>query len=101
MIERPENRQPTFGIGRRKTGKVSGVDHQHRVKLEPDRPRLDVTHTGQQQRRKQVAVTQAAFDFRADFLKQPFAWGVFEKANERFDLGIETNDVGIQVGFSG
>ena len=101
MIQRPKDGQPAFGIGGRKAGEVRGVDHQDRVKLEPDRTWLDVAHAGQQQRRQQITVTQAAFQFRTDFLEQPFARCVFQETHQRLDLGVETNDVGIQVGFLG
>ena len=77
------------------------VDHQHRVKLEPDGTRLDVAHAGQQQRCKQVTVTQAAFEFRGHFFQQPLPWRVLQETHEGLNLRIETNDVGIQVGFSG
>ena len=51
IIERPEDRQPPIRIRRRDAGQMRRVHHQHRMKLEPHRPRLHVPHPGQQQRR--------------------------------------------------
>ena len=92
IIERPENRQPAVRIRRRQAREVRGVDHQHRMEFEADRPRLNVAHTGQQQGREQVAVTHTAPDFRGNFFKQPLARCVFEETNQRLHLRTEPND---------
>ena len=71
------------------------------MEFEADRPRLDVAHPGQQQRRNQVAVTQTPFDFGASLFEQPFARRVLQEAHEGLNLRIETNDIRIKLRFFG
>ena len=101
MIERPEDRQPTVGVGRRKAGEMGGVDHEHGVEFEADRARLNVAHASQQQGREQIAIAQSALDSGGDFLQQPFARRVFEKADQWFNFRIKSDDVRFEFGLGG
>ena len=60
---------------------MGGVDHEHGVKLEADGPRLDVADAGEQQDGEQIAITQPALDFRADFLQQSLARRVLKETD--------------------
>ena len=69
------------------------------MELEADaRPRLDIPHAGQKQSRQHFAVRQAFLDPAADFFEQPILRCFFEQAHERFDFGIESDDIGIEFG---
>ncbi len=71
------------------------------MKLEPDRPRLDVPHPGQQQGREHFAVGQPATNPRGDFLEHPLARRIFQQADERFDLRVQPNQLRLQLRFGG
>ena len=53
---RPEQRQPAVGVRRGQRRQVGGVDGQHAVELEADRPRLDVAHAGQEDGGEQTLI---------------------------------------------
>ena len=61
IVQRPEDGQPTIGVGGGQGGLVDRMDHQHGMELEAHRrTRPDAAHARQQQRRQDLAVAQAA-----------------------------------------
>ncbi len=102
VVDRPEDRQPSVGVGRAEAGQVCRVDHQHRVELEPDvGPRLDVAHAGQQQGGQHFLIAQPLLDPPGDLLEEPLARGVLQQPDDGLDLGLEPHDLRVQLGLVG
>ena len=76
---------------------MRGVDHQHGVEFEAHRPRLHVTHAGQQQRGQHFAIARAAFDAAGDFFEQPVARRFFQQAHQRFDFRLKAHDLRVDL----
>ncbi len=72
------------------------------MKLEPDgRPRLDVSHAGQQQRGQQLAVARALVNPIGDLFQQLLAGRIFQQPHQRFDLWPQVNDLRIELRLGG
>ena len=69
--------------------------------LNPTRPRLDVPHARQEQRRQHVAVRQPLLDPRPHLFKQLLARRLFEQPDERLDARIEADEIGVELGVGG
>ena len=76
---------------------MRGVHHQHGVKAEPHRARLDIPHARELQRRQHFAIGRAAFDTRRHFLQHALAGRVFDQAHQRLDVGMELHEPGRQL----
>ena len=50
IVDRPKQRQPAIAIRGGQARQVGGVDDQHGMKLEADRPGLNAAHAGKHQR---------------------------------------------------
>ncbi len=72
------------------------IDDKDRMKLEPDRPRLDVAHARQQQRREHVAIGQTLAHAHGDFLNDPIARRLLEQTNQRLYIGMKPDDFRIE-----
>src|SRR6266540_3322888 len=78
---------------------MRGVHDEHRVKLESDRARLNVSHAREEKGGEDFAVREAGADPCSDFLQQPLAWCFFDQLHERLDGWIEAHGIGWQSSF--
>jgi len=78
---------------------MSGIDHENRVKLEPNRSRLNIPDPREQKRRQEFPITQTTMDPTSDFLKQLSARSLFQKSNHRFYVRMELDDFWIEPRF--
>jgi len=99
MIEGPEDGEPPLIVGTRHAGEMRRVDHQHRMELETQRPRLHVANAGQEQRRDHLAIARPLLDFGRHFLQQLLSRRIFHQADQRLDLVIEPHDLGVRFRF--
>jgi hypothetical protein len=101
LIDGPENGQPAIRIGRGEAGEMRGINDEDGVKFEADWSRLDVADSGEQESGKDFAIRKTATNFGREFLKNAFARGFLEKADERLDFGMQSDGFGIKFSFVG
>src|SRR5215831_13869876 len=80
---------------------MRGVDDEDGMKFKADRLRLDIADTSEKQCGEEFAIGQPAAKASANFFEQFFTRSVFEETDERFDIGVEADDFGIELGFRG
>ena len=73
------------------TRQVGGIYHQHGVKLETDRPRLNVAYAGQQQGGQQLPIAQTLLDPRSHLLQQSVPPAFFQHSHEGLDFRPESD----------
>src|SRR4029450_6581294 len=76
---------------------MRGVYHEHRVKLKPDRPRLDIAHPREQQCREHLPIRGATLDPCGYFVEHAFLWRILEQFNQRFDLRMQPDCFRIEL----
>ncbi len=98
IVDRPEERQPAIGWRQIAAGQMHRMHHQHCMELEADRTRLDVAHTGEQQRGEQLVMVEPGPHARAERFEHFAARCGLDQANERLDRGRESHRVGLRQG---
>src|SRR5262249_45861765 len=91
VVDRPEQRQPAVPVRRGQGGLVGGVDHQHRVELEADGPRLDAPDPRQEHGREQVLVAGALVDLGGHLRHEVLARRVLDQLDQGLDLPVQTD----------
>ncbi len=61
------------------------------------RPRLDVAHAGQLQRRDDLSIAKTLPNPGRHFLQQPISRRILQQLNERFNLRPETYDIRLKL----
>ena len=67
---------------------MGGVDDQHGMELEADRPGLNAAHAGKKKCGQELLITQPRSHAARDGLDQLVAMGVFDELDERLDVGV-------------
>ncbi len=101
LVDGPEDREPAVAVGGSQAGEVGGVDDEDGVEFEADRSWLDVAHAGEKEGGEDLPVGEALVDAGGDFLQNALARGVFEEADDGFDVRVEADHLRVERGFGG